>query len=220
MVCKGTGKPEFRLASGPLNDDSFKMIFAVVLFAAAVLWRVLLGVSNIHNFGWMHNFAPLSAVALCGAAFLPRRTAVVLPLFALLLSDLAINAVYGVPMLSWEMLARYVALGGIVVLGLVLRKSPTFGRMLGASFAGSIGFYLITNSASWLTEAGYAKTLSGWVQALTMGLPGYPSTLSFYRSTLISDLLFTALFVVCLRSAATATATASRPVEAESAARA
>lgn len=194
------------------------MIFAVVLFAAAVLWRVLLGVTNIHNFGWMHNFAPLSAVALCGAAFLPRRTAVALPLCALLLSDLAINAVYGVPMLSWEMLARYVALGGIVALGLVLRKSPTPGRMLGASFAGSIGFYLITNTASWITEAGYAKTFAGWVQALTTGLPGYPSTLSFYRSTLISDLLFTVLFVVCLRSAVAAKA--SQLVEAESLARA
>ena len=41
----------------------------------------------------------------------------------------------------------------------------------------------------------YAKTIPGWWQALTIGVPGFPPTLLFFRNTLLSDLLFTALFV-------------------------
>jgi hypothetical protein len=59
-------------------------------------------------------------------------------------------------------------------------------------------FYIVTNTSSWLTWPGYSRTFSGWVQALTTGLPGYPPTWMFFRSTLVSDLLFSALFVFCM----------------------
>ena len=44
----------------------------------------------------------------------------------------------------------------------------------------------------------YAKTFAGWVQALTTGLPGYPPTIAFFRNTVISDTLFTAIFIACM----------------------
>jgi hypothetical protein len=44
----------------------------------------------------------------------------------------------------------------------------------------------------------YAQTYSGWVQALTTGLPGYEPTWTFFRSSLLSDLLFTLLFFACM----------------------
>ena len=47
-------------------------------------------------------------------------------------------------------------------------------------------------------EPRYAKTGAGWLQALTSGLPGYPSTLLFFRNTAASDLLFTLLFAACM----------------------
>ena len=180
------------------------MIAAVILLVAAVVWRVLLGVTHSADFGWLHNFAPLSAIALCGAAFLPRRLALALPLAALFVSDLMLNFHYSkthadVSLLSTEMLARYGALALIAGLGWMLRKTPRISLMLAGAMAGSGIFYLISNTASWLTEPQYAKTLAGWVQALTTGLPGYPSTLWFYRHTLISDLVFTALFYACIR---------------------
>ncbi|MDB6149490.1 MAG: hypothetical protein JWQ44_938, partial [Chthoniobacter sp.] len=40
--------------------------------------------------------------------------------------------------------------------------------------------------------------LVGWTQAMTTGLPGYPSTLLFFRNTLLSDLSFSALFLICV----------------------
>lgn len=181
------------------------MIVAVLLLVAAVVWRVLLGVTHSADFGWLHNFAPLSAIALCGAAFLPRRLAFSLPLAALFVSDLMLNVHYAkthadVTLVSTEMLARYGALAFIAWMGWSLRKSPRLPVMLGVSVVGSVVFYIITNSASWITEPRYVKNFAGWMQALTTGLPEYPSTLWFYRHTLVSDLLFTALFVLCLRS--------------------
>ena len=79
--------------------------------------------------------------------------------------------------------------------------------LLPASILGSLIFYVVTNTGSWIIEPAYAKTLAGWAQALTTGLPGYPPTWTFFRSTLISDLLFTALFILCMA--------ASRAPEAE-----
>ena len=179
------------------------MLPAIFLLVLAIVWRIVSAFTHGYDFGWMHNFAPLSAIALCGAIFLPRRFAFALPLGALLLSDLILNPHYGFPLISIEMLARYAALALIATGGLALRARPQAGWVLGASAGGSALFYILTNTGSWLTQTnpGYAKTLGGWVQALTTGLPGYPETWMFYRHTFVSDLLFTALFLVCFAGA-------------------
>jgi len=64
--------------------------------------------------------------------------------------------------------------------------------------AGSAIFYVVTNTGSWLSDPGYAKTAAGWVEALTTGLPGYLPTWMFFRATLASDLLFTGIFIGCM----------------------
>jgi Family of unknown function (DUF6580) len=119
-------------------------------------------------------------------------------------SDLILNAYYMTKtphvesVISMRMIPEYLALGLSAAMGLWLRKNPRLGLMLGASVLGSIAFYLITNTGDWLMEPRYAKTGAGWLQALTTGLPGYPSTLLFFRNTAASDLLFTLLFAACM----------------------
>ncbi|MEI9959896.1 MAG: DUF6580 family putative transport protein [Limisphaerales bacterium] len=80
-------------------------------------------------------------------------------------------------------------------------------------------FYLVTNTASWFFNpfhnAEYVKTLSGWLLALTKGIGGWPTTLEFFRNTLLSGGLFTALFV----GAAKLTATAESPADKKAGAR-
>ena len=161
--------------------------------------------------GW-HNFSPLAAIALCGAIYLPRRLAIALPLVALFVSDIFLNAHYAEPLLTIEILPRYLALGLCVALGLAVRRQPQLPRVLGASLVGSIAFYVITNTGSWLAEPMYAKTAAGWWQALVSGLPGYPPTLTFFRNSLLSDLFFTALFVGCMAVARKADAPAPAKV--------
>lgn len=179
------------------------MIAALTLLAVAIAWRLILGMGHRDDFTWLHNFAPLSAIALCGAMSLPRRAAFLVPLLALFISDLVLNQYYGVSLLSVEMLARYAVLAAIAGAGWWLRRHPHAALVLGTSALCSVAFYFITNTASWLTltEPAYAKTFAGWAQALTGGLPGYPPTLAFFRNTVLSDTLFTGLFLVCTRFA-------------------
>jgi hypothetical protein len=64
---------------------------------------------------------------------------------------------------------------------------------------GAVLFYLITNTASWLHNPEYPKTLAGWIQALGQGTPGWPPTWTFFRNTLLSGGLFTGLFAGALK---------------------
>ena len=133
---------------------------------------------------WLHNFAPLSALALCGAIYFPRRLALALPFGALLVSDLILDAKYDQPFFSLEIIPHYLALAMVAALGWMLRRNPRVPLVLGASVLGSAFFFFLTNTASWLGEKAYAKTLAGWTQALTTGLPNvHPTTLEFFRNT-------------------------------------
>ena len=179
------------------------MIAAVLLVLIAIVYRVVIGVAGMTHMEWLHNFSPVAAIALCGAIYFPRKIAILAPLAAFFVSDLILNACYlATPhvtsIVSVRMIPEYLALGLSAALGWKLRANPKAGLILGASVLGSIAFYVITNTGDWLVEPLYAKTLAGWMQALTTGLPGYPPTFTFFRNTFASDLLFTAIFVACM----------------------
>ncbi|HEV7867543.1 MAG TPA: DUF6580 family putative transport protein [Chthoniobacteraceae bacterium] len=174
------------------------MIAAAVLVLVVVAYRVVMGVTGSGQMDAWHNFSPLAAVALCGAIYFPKRVALAFPLLALFVSDLILNAHYAAPLLSWDILPRYAALGLTAGFGWLLRDNARPGLVLAASAAGSTAFFLITNTGAWLGEPRYGGDLVGWTQAMTTGLPGYPSTLLFFRNTLLSDLSFSALFLICV----------------------
>jgi hypothetical protein len=175
------------------------MIAAAILTLVVIAYRVILGTLGAPHLDWLHNFSPLAAVALCGAIFFPRKVAIAFPLAALFVSDVLLNVVcYHIPAVNLAMLPQYLALGMVCALGWMLRRQPQAWKVLVAALASSILFYVVTNTGAWLASPLYAKTAAGWVQALTTGLPGYPSTLVFYRHTLASDLIFTGLFLICV----------------------
>ncbi len=180
----------------PMKNQPAQTAAALLLLIAVTLYRLCIGFHG--HAPWMENFAPVAAVALCAGVYLPRRLAFVAPLGALFISDLILNRHAGYPLVSAEMASRYLALAATVGLGFTVRERPRLASVLPASILGSCIFYLVTNTSSWLTWPGYTRTFSGWVQALYSGLPGYPPTWMFFRSTLVSDLLFTALFVLCM----------------------
>ena len=101
------------------------------------------------------------------------------------------------------------------------RANPRWSKaspavLLPASIAGSVLFYVITNAFAWLSDPGYVRNFAGLIQALTTGLPQYSATPSwmFFRNSVVSDLLFTGLFVLCLkwgRSPAPARASSALP---------
>ena len=146
------------------------------------------------------NFSAAYALAFCGGLYFAGAMAWWLPLGALLATDICFNMfLYHEPVVSWYMLVKTLAFAGIVLLGRLFSPRMNFFKLLGGGLLCAILFYLITNTASWLNDPGYAKTLAGWLQALTTGLPGYPSTLEFFRNTLLSGGLFTGLFVGAMK---------------------
>jgi hypothetical protein len=172
------------------------MLAALILILAATLYRVCFALAG--SPGAWANFSPLAAILLCSAAYLPRRFILLAGLGPLLVADLILNAHYHQPLIDTGMFSRYFSFALILLLGVLVRKQHLHKLLFlfVSTFVGSSLFYLITNTTTWISTPDYAKTLAGWCQALTTGVPGYPPTLLFFRNTILSDLFFTALFVI------------------------
>jgi hypothetical protein len=179
------------------------MIPALLLIFSAVAYRITTGLLIHSGASWLSNFVPLAAIALCSAAYLPKKYKFSVPLVTLFISDAVINLRYGESLLDPQIFVRYFALALVGGLGVLLQNRASLKTLLPASIVGSAIFYAITNAFSWLSDLGYVKNLVGLIQALTLGLPQYSATPSwmFFRNSLISDLIFTALFVISMKFA-------------------
>jgi len=176
------------------------MIPALLLVFSAVVYRVTTGLLIHSGASWLSNFVPLAAIALCSAAYFPKKYKFSVPLVTLFVSDVVINFRYGAPLLDGQIVVRYVALALAGCIGVLLQNRASLKTLLPACIVGSTLFYAITNAFSWLTDPGYAKNFAGLVQSLTVGLPQYSATPSwmFFRNSVVSDLLFTLFFVLCM----------------------
>jgi hypothetical protein len=181
----------------PMKNQTLQTLSALALFAAAMASRLYTAFGGAHV-TWLQNFSPLAAICLCGAIYLPRNLAVILPVSIVFISDLVINTHYHVSLFCVEMLSRYIALALVICLGWAVRKQGRLWMVIPAGLLGAVAFYIITNTGSWISDAGYQKNLAGWVQSLTSGLPGYPPAWMFFRNSMAGDLLFTTLFALCM----------------------
>ena len=146
------------------------------------------------------NFSAAYALAFCAGVFLPGRMAWWLPMATLLATDALLNLFYyHFPVLNWHFVASTIGFVLLIALGRCFNPRSHWLKLLGGGLLGAVLFYLITNTSSWLTDPAYTKTLAGWIQALTTGLSGFPSTWTFFLKTLMSGGLFTGLFVGAMR---------------------
>lgn len=164
----------WRIAPGPL------MLAALILVAA--LTRVL---------PHPPNFSPVEALALFGGAyFASRRWALLVPLAAMLVSDLVLARINGGLYADWlgnggmALVYLCVALG--VFLGHGLRGKVSGARVLGYSLLASVLFFAITNFGAWLSDPMYAKTAAGLVAAYAAGIP-------FFQWTVLGTLFYSAM---------------------------
>jgi hypothetical protein len=176
------------------------MIPALLLTVSAVAYRIATGLLIQSGATGLSNFAPLAAIALCGAVYFPPKFKFSVPLIALFISDIVLNYHYARSIFDPHILCRYLALALVGCIGVLLQKHASLKTLLPGSIVGSTVFYFITNTFSWLSDPGYLKNFTGLIRALTVGLPEYQSTPTwmFFRNSLLSDLFFTLLFVVCM----------------------
>lgn len=147
------------------------------------------------------NCSAAYAIMFCAGLYFPARLAWTVPLATLFVSDLLIS-LFAYPSTQmtagqyfWTMCPNYVAYVAILGLGRVFKARQSWLTLTCGGMLGALIFYFISNTASWLSMPEYTKDLIGWIKALTTGLPGYPSTIDFFRNSLMSGGLFTGLFV-------------------------
>ncbi|MFI5459158.1 MAG: DUF6580 family putative transport protein [Isosphaerales bacterium] len=157
------------------------MLTAIALTVLAILCRLCSPI--LHT--W--NFVPIGAVALYAGSRLPRRWAWLVPVAALILSDIALD--YGTqrPLLELTRWTVYATIATTSLLG-PLSNRPKIGRWLlpFLSLGGSTLFFLTTNLATWAEGLNYPLTMPGLVQCYVFALP-------FFGSTILADLLGTGL---------------------------
>src|SRR5438046_1414659 len=140
------------------------------------------------------NFSAAYALAFCAGVYLPRRAAWWLPVSIMLVTDILLNVFYyRVAAVGWYMVANYLSYAAIIWLGQKFSARASWLKLVGGGLLGAILFYLVTNTISWLQNPVYPKTLTGWIQALTTGQPGFPPTWMFFGNSLWSSGLFIGL---------------------------
>jgi len=146
------------------------------------------------------GFSAAYALVFCAGVYFSGRMAWWLPLSVMFVTDIALNVfIYHTAPINSYTFVSLVIYAAIIALGRLFKPKMSWLALVGGGVLGALLFYLITNTLSWLGEPAYAKTLAGWIQALTQGLPGYPPTWEFFRNTLLSGGLFTSLFVGAMK---------------------
>lgn len=174
----------------------------IALFVAIVLLRVLVAAYAPESWA---GYSPLFAIVLCLSIILVRPVLWLVPAAAYLVSDIFISTqLYESAPSAVFLVANLVFMLLLVLGGRGMGdKLKSFAPALLATAGGVILAYLLLNTLSWLGSPGYVKSLAGWWQSQTIGLPGFPASLTFLRNGLIGNLTFTACFVAaahCFRS--------------------
>lgn len=154
----------------------FNLITAVLLILFAAFSRLI-----PHPM----NFAPVTAIALFAGAYLGRKYAFIVPIAALVLSDIFLGFYTGI----WWVYGTMIL---IAMVGLWLKKrmenkgaGAKTGYILGTTLVSSIIFFIVTNFGVWTGGVLYDMTFNGLVQCYVAAIP-------FFRNSLLGDVFYAA----------------------------
>lgn len=160
-----------------------KLRLSIALVFAAALTRLL---------PHPDNFTPIGAMALFGAAYFSRNiVTLAIPFVSLFLSDLILNnVIYSQYYTGFTLITSWWIYSGfaLVMLAgwLLLRNNISPGRVIVASLAASLLFFLVTNFSVWQSGMMYPRTGAGLMACYAAGLP-------FLKNTIMGDLFFSAV---------------------------
>lgn len=128
------------------------------------------------------NFTPISAIALFGSVYFPKKLSLTLPILAMLISDIFLG--FYQPSLMLSVYGSFIL---CLILGFWLKKHKKWHTVLGGSIFCSILFFIITNFAVWAFTSWYPKTIGGFIECYTLALP-------FFKNSLLGDLFYVTIF--------------------------
>ncbi len=148
---------------------SSKFLVLCTLIAAAAFTRLI---------PHPPNFTAVGAMALFGGAYYTnKKLAFAVPLIAMFLTDLILGY-------HSTIIAVYLAFALTVVIGMMIKKIKVI-NIITAALTASVLFFLITNSAFWMTGVLYPMTFTGLMECFTAAIP-------FFGYDLLGNLVYTA----------------------------
>jgi len=158
-----------------------RLIYIISTIVVAALFRLI---------PHWPNFTPIAAIALFGGAYFGRRyLAFIIPVAALLISDLIIG-------FHNTMVAVYIGFIITVFIGIYLSRNIKMTTVISASLGSSIIFFLITNFAAWLGNPLYAQSFAGLVQSYVAGLAFFNNGsygISFFLNEVVGTLFYSGI---------------------------
>ncbi|MCZ2224026.1 MAG: hypothetical protein LC122_10390 [Chitinophagales bacterium] len=165
------------------------IIFTVALIALTVITKYIcapiLGLSG---------FSPIIAIALfAGMSINNKRYSFLLPLIALLVSDVIIEVLYRLDLFSFQgfykgQLVNYSLLMLSVLVGWAVKGKNYLPIGISAIAASTI-FFLLSNFSVWYSGTMYSKDFNGLMLCYEYALP-------FYRNAIISTIIFLPIILV------------------------
>lgn len=147
------------------------------------LITIILALGAYRLFPHPFNVTPVMAMGLfAGTYFNKKWLGFVIPLTSMLLADIVLG-------FHNTMLFVYGAILVAVSIGFLLRKSVSPLKVIGASVAGSVCFFVITNFGVWAVNDYYPRTWEGLMTCYTMAIP-------FFQRTLFGDLFFNGVLFI------------------------
>lgn len=142
------------------------------------------------------NFAPLTAIALFGTAYLPKKwMGVALAFVSWIVSDIFVNANMdskyahnATYFYSITAIGVYVSLLLIIAFATTLRKGVGIGKLFGVTLGSSLIFFFVSNSfCFFIGDDMYGPGLAGYYKCMVAGIP-------FYRNTFLGDFFYVTVF--------------------------
>lgn len=158
--------------------ENRKVLNKIISFGAPL--AVVFGAAFLRVLPHPPNFAPIAALALFGGVYLPKKLALVLPILAMILSDIFLG-------FHDTIVFVYLSFLATIAIGFWLKKKKNFKNILFASLGSSVLFFLVTNFGVWLVSGMYSKDLSGLINSYFLALP-------FFRNTILGDIVYTGIF--------------------------
>ena len=124
------------------------------------------------------NFTPLLAIALYSGISFKNKTLFVIPLTAMIVSDVFLGY-------HSSILWVYLSLLIIFYIGYISFKKYSFSNLILLSLISSLMFFILTNFGVWII--GYPNTIEGLIACYIAAIP-------FFHNTLFSTILFSSIF--------------------------
>ncbi|MFM7710439.1 MAG: DUF6580 family putative transport protein [Ferruginibacter sp.] len=147
---------------------------------------LILVAASMKAITYPHSISPIIAISLfSGAMISDKRLTFLLPLLAMLISDIILEVFQIAPgFYGLGQIGNYISLLFVTLLGFMVRKINVL-TVTGFSVLSSLLFYLLSNTNCFLfdTTGFYGTGLNGYLYCMELGLP-------FIRNGLAIDLVF------------------------------